>query len=69
MISQIYKDECIVNFLLKESKMLEENNSLHRSKEQILPQFKLGKTFVLLPFNMMMVIELINIIYFFRRDR
>ncbi|XP_043666979.1 uncharacterized protein LOC122628605 [Vespula pensylvanica] len=40
MISQIYKDECIVNFLLKESKMLEENNSLHRSKEQILPQFK-----------------------------
>ncbi|KAL2720844.1 condensin-2 complex subunit H2-like [Vespula squamosa] len=53
LISQMYKDECIVNFLLKESKMLEETNSVHRSKKEILPQFQSGKTFLLLPYTTM----------------
>lgn len=65
MISQIYKDECIVNFLLKESIMLKEKNSVDESKKQILSQFKSGKKFVSLPFDMTMVIELIDIIYLF----
>ncbi|XP_015175009.1 PREDICTED: uncharacterized protein LOC107065642 [Polistes dominula] len=40
MISQMHKNEGVVNFLLKESKMSQDKYSTQRSKKQLLPQFR-----------------------------
>ncbi|XP_014600431.1 PREDICTED: general transcriptional corepressor trfA-like [Polistes canadensis] len=40
IISQMHKNECVVNFLLKESKMLQDKYSTQKAKKQLLPQFR-----------------------------